>query len=262
MSIFSVSDVADFRTDYLASAAETWFPNQNWSDPFLLAKLRAAEHDAKIQLKVLLEPTKIFPFPPTDAQITALSSMPWIEEPGYDWDPNFFSSDRWGYLVTRQHPVRAVDFIRFAYPSQDTHIFEIPANWIRLDKKYGHIRIVPSSNVLLVPLDVYLLQVIGGGRSIPSAIQVQYTAGLNDVRGTLPALFDVICKMAVIKLVQDMQPAASESISADGLSQSRSVKIGDMTDAIDRILFGPKGSNGGLYTEIHGLSTTVMGIVV
>ena len=51
----------------------------------------------------------------------------------------------------------------------------------------------------------------------------------------------------------------SASISADGLSQSNSFNYKAWQDDINETLFGPKGSNGGLFTSIHGINGSVLG---
>jgi len=51
----------------------------------------------------------------------------------------------------------------------------------------------------------------------------------------------------------------SASISADGLSQSLSVDMEKYRGAIEATLFGPKGSNGGLMTAIHGIRLGMLG---
>jgi len=70
---------------------------------------------------------------------------------------------------------------------------------------------------------------------------------------------DAVLKKAALKILEDAFLPQSGSISADGLSQSMSVDMDKYHDAIDRILNGGKGSNGGLMTAIHGVRFGVMG---
>lgn len=261
MSLFTTADLTSLRNDRLVTIMQTYFPDVTLSDDYLMQKIYAAEKDVSRQLKVLFEPTVIFPYEPTQEEITALNGDPYIEEPGYDYDSHFFQGDRWGYIVTRQHPIISVEFVRMVYPDARQAFYTIPQAWLRLDKKYGHIRMVPASQTFVAPLGAFLMQALGGGSSIPSMIQVKYVAGLTDARDEWPDLIDVILKTAVLKTFQDGLFPSSESISADGLSQSRSVKIQDYEDMVNTKLFGPKGSNGGLWTAIHGIPMGVVGVL-
>ncbi|MDB5550519.1 MAG: hypothetical protein JWL86_503 [Rhizobium sp.] len=262
MSLFAAGDVAAFRAGTFAAAQTTYLSGVTFTDAFLLGQIQAAEQDVSSQLKVLLEPTVIFPYVPTDAEIAALSGKPWRDEPGYDYDPEFFRNERWGYIVSRQQPIISIEYIQFAYPSPQNLVYKIPSDWLRVDRKYGHIRMVPASSTFVAPLGAFLMQALGGGSNIPSMIQMKYTAGLNGKNDVLwPLIQDVIYKMAVLKIMQGAMIPGSVSISADGLSQSLSTKIDDYQAVIDRTLFGPKGSNGGLWTTVHGFGGGVLGVV-
>jgi hypothetical protein len=260
VSLFSESDVASLRTDRLALMAQTYLQGVSMTDAFLLGKLQAAEAEIGRQLKVLLEPTTIFSVnPPTQDQIDALAGAPFLVEPGYDYDPEFFQAERWGYLVIRQHPIISVSSILLFYPTPTAQVFAIPADWLRVDFKYGHIRMIPASSQFFAPLGAFLMQVLGGGQTIPSMIQVQYVAGLKDAKADFPDLIDVIKKKTVLSIIEDAFVPGGSSISADGLSQSVSLKMADYEDLINLKLFGPKGANGGLWTAIHGIPMAILG---
>lgn len=222
-------------------------------DPILWDALRAAEVDAEHALRVFFGPTVVLPESATDAEREALDTAGtrWIEEPGYDLESEFFMGERWGYLVTRQRPLIRVDRVRFVYPRPASGIFDIPLDWIRLDKKYGHIRFVPGSQAFAAPLSIGILQAIGGGRGIPQAIQVHYTAGLQNAAGQYPELVDLVRRMALLRLLQMQFLPASNSISADGLSESVSVDFSkeqaDIEDHLER-----------LRQVIHGVQVTFL----
>lgn len=260
MSIFTADDVAAVRKDRLVRVAQTYFPRVELSDDYLLGKLRSAEAETSRQLKVLLEPTTLFSSTPTPAQIAALGTMPYKVEPGYDYDPAFFDGERWGFLVTRQHPIISIASMVFAYPSPTTGFFSIPNAWMRIDLKYGHIRLVPASAAFEAPLGAFLMQALGAGLTIPSALQVQYVAGLSNVSDDWPDLVDVILKKAVLSIIEDNFMPSSGSISIDGMSRSLSIDTLKYEDLIDRKLFGPKGANGGLWTAIHGVTMSMLGV--
>jgi hypothetical protein len=249
--------VDEIRRDQLMAAAASVLQNVQVSDDYLWDKVRAAEADIAHTLRVPLVPTKFFPLAPSDADIAALDGMAWAIDPGYDYDPTLFERDKWGFLVTRNRPLIAVQSMRFAYPSQDRSYFEIPADWMRVDAKAGHIRLVPSSNATFYSLSAMGCGALVSGSVVPSMVQILYTAGLQDAARDYPELLDAIKKTAVLKIVGDAFLPQSGSISGDGLSQSLSVDTSKYSDAIDLIINGPKGSNGGLMTRLHGIRVAV-----
>mgnify|MGYP001213425845 CR=1 FL=1 len=251
--------IDEIRRDQLAIMAQSFFAGLTLSDDFLWQKILAAEASISHELRVPLCPTQFFPNDPSQQQIDALDGMPWAVDPGYDYDPEFFRGEKWGYIVTRQKPIISVSKVEFVYPRPDNSVYEFPLDWLRMDKKYGHMRFVPASSSFAAPLGAFMLQALGGGRTIPFAIEVTYVAGLSNVEQTYPDLIDAVKKMAVLKIIEDGFLPQSGSISADGLSQSMSADMEKYRDTIETILNGPKGSNGGLMTAIHGIRTTVLG---
>lgn len=261
MSIFTQADVARFRSDRLLALLNTYAPELAPDDTYLLGKLQAAEADIAHQLRVFLEPTKVFPYEPSSDEIAALGGTPWIEDPANDYDPEFFQGDKWGWLQTRRTPIVSVESIKIVYPQPSTSLYQIPDAWIKPDKRAGVIRLLPTAGAFTAPLAAFLMQMLGGGIVIPNVIQISYTAGLQNVRSDprWADLVDVVYKKASLLTVEDLFLPSGGSVSGDGLSQSISVKMQDYTDMIDRKLFGPKGANGGLWTVIHGIVMGALG---
>lgn len=261
MSLFTTADVETLKRR-LAPIQSRYFPTVQLDDADLLAQLKAAERTITSQLKVKLQPTTIFPYTPSQAEIDALpAGEPWDEEPGYDYSRDFFTGDKWGYLLLRSRPAIEVKSIKFSYPAPTNTVHIIPNDWIRLDKKYGHVRLVPASAAFAAPFGAFLLAALGAGRAIPSMIQVIYRAGLTDVRERWPHLLEVIYQQASLTVIKSQFLPLSGSISGDGLSQSFSFDGEKHEGLIQTALFGPKGSNGGLWTEIHGIGVGVVGPV-
>jgi hypothetical protein len=224
---------------------------------FLWSQYKAAEADASRQLRVLFEPTQIFAGDPTDDEIAALTTVsdgpepvtttvPHLVEAAYDYEPDMFQNDKWGFIVTRQKPIIAVQSIQMVFPAVASHPFDIAADWIRMDRKYGQIRIVPTGASMATPIAMHLMQIIGGGRSVPHMVRIRYTAGLTDAVNNYPDLLDVIKKMALLRIIDGMFFPQSGSISADGLSQSTSVDTQKLHDGIDDKL-------DALRDAIHGI---------
>lgn len=230
--------IADMRSDRLAMMAATLLGGAfQPTDAYLASKLKAAEADASRRLRVALEPVRVFAGEPTEAELAALpEGMPWVEESAYDYEPMAWMSDTWGYLVLRKRPVISVESMRFIHPPANT-VFEIPANWLRLDKQAGHVRVVPGMpGAGFGSLSLAAVSTMTAGRHIPDMIRIRYTAGLSNVATRWPDLIDTVKKMAVLRVVQDAYLPQSGSISADGLSESMSVDLQAYHDGIDAAL--------------------------
>lgn len=141
--------------------------------------------------------------------------------------------------MTRRSPIIAVHRLQVVYPTPMSGVFTLPNDWLRLDRKYGHIRIVPGTQLFAAPLSIGILQALGGGRGIPQAIQVWYRAGLVDPSVTHPDLVDLVRRMAVLRLLKGLFLPVSASISADGLSESQSFDLSklasDITAELERL---------------------------
>jgi len=250
MSLFSDPFDAAFalRQDRLLLASGALGNADSLSDEYLYSQLLAAEADIERALRVFLEPVEILPEGATQAERDAFDGADtrWVEEPGYDLEPDFFSGEAWGFIVTRHRPLIAVHSIKFVYPQPFTSVFQIPADWIRLDRKYGHIRLVPGTQSFAAPLSVWVMRVMGGGRTIPHMIQVRYRAGLANAARDYPDILDLVYKSAVLRILEDAFLPQSGSISADGLSQSQSWDTAKYRDLIDRRLDRLREAIGGI----------------
>ncbi len=215
-----------------------YFPGQIPSASYIYAKVLAAEADASRRLRTIFVPTVIVPegSDPSVGEAYTAADTPWEWEPAYDWNPEFFEGNQWGFMQTRQRPIIDVTGIHFVYPSTHVSMYAFPIAWIRMDKKYGHIRIVPTGNTTTLPLNAWLLQVFNGGSIIPHMIQIFYTAGLENAYQDWPQLIDTIKRMAVLRILRDQFVPQSASVSADGLSQSLSVDISKYEDMVSNEL--------------------------
>lgn len=247
--------VDQLRRDGLMIAAQNHFAGVDLDNDLIWNKLRAAESEIAHTLRVPLTPTAFFPHTPTQVEIDALNGMPWAEDPAYDFDPEMFQGEQWGFIATRNKPIVSVQSLKFIYPAAGGNTTEFPTDWLRLDKKYGQVRIVPTAGSLAAFASVAMFQ-FSGQRLIPHMVHLTYVAGINAARD-YPELVDAVKKLAVLKLIEDGFPGQSGSISADGLSQSISVDMDKYHESIDRILNGGKG-NGGLMAAIHGIRMAVM----
>lgn len=250
MTIFTnkAQVVANLRRDQLALISDSYFDASKLSDDYLYEKLLAAESELEHKLRVFLEPTVVLPDSATQADIDALeaANKRYVIDAGYDYDPEFFTGESWGFLSTRHKPIISVESMYFVYPAPHQSFYNIPDSWIRMDRKYGHIRLVPAAQSFSAPLSAFMMQAMGGGRLVPFMIHVRYTAGLKNVQQDYPEAISLVKRMCALSLLKDAMVPQSGSISADGLSQSMSVDIGKMSDVIEE--------------SIESLRDTIIGI--
>jgi hypothetical protein len=214
--------IAELRRDRLMGPASAWMAGVELSDEYLLEKLQIAEREVERQLRMFLTPVTIIPETADDAERQALdeAGVRWEEEPGYDHEARLMGGDNWGAVELRHTPVIDVQEVRFAYPDPRSTLFQVPAEWLRLDKKYGRLQLVPTMSTGTIGLSGIILSALNGGRMVPLAIQVRYRAGLRDVRRKHPDLLNVIKRLTVLDVLDDQFMTGQGSISADGLSQS------------------------------------------
>jgi hypothetical protein len=249
--------LARIRRDRLVMLAASIMPGVEVTDDYLWEKLVSAESQISHMLRVPLVPTHFFPRQPTQEQIDALSGQPWEIDQPYDYDPADYRGDRWGMITLRNKPVQEVHDAKLVYPAPTHVVLDVPNQWLRLDRKFGHLQLVPTSSPFLSPLGGLVMSHMSAGRMLPFAMEIEYTAGIQDVATKYPELVDLVQKMAVTKIVEDGFMPSSGSISADGLSQTVSVDVSKYHDDIDRMINGESGSNGGLMARLHGIRLMV-----
>jgi len=248
MSIFSrAKAIESLRRDRLASAMAN-FLEEKPSDDYLWSLVLAAERDMERAIGVWLTPREVLPDSADQAEEDALTNAGAVveREPGYDYDPSLFRGNTWGLIELRQKPIIAVHGLRFIYPGVSSSTFDVPLDWLRIDRKYGRLNIVPASSAVALPLDAFRLSVLGGGRSVPLMIQVRYSAGLQDACSKHPDLTNLVLQSAALNLVEQQFLPQSGSVSADGLSQSISLDASKYRDAVEAKVKRLKDSIGGI----------------
>lgn len=250
--------IAKMRRDRLMLLANSIMPDINVHDDYIWDKLVAAESQVSNTLRVKLQPTRFFTAPPSQEQIDALGTMPWDIDPPYDYTPDNYLGDKWGLIVTRQKPIQSIVSLKFLYPTPNNVIVDVPADWIRMDARYGQIQIVPTGTSYPTMMGGMFMSHISGGKSLPFTIALEYVAGIANAGREYPELVDAVMKLAAVKIVEDGFMPQSGSISADGLSQSVSVDVSKYEDSVDKILHGDPGTNGGLMAKINGIRMVVI----
>lgn len=231
--------IAALRRDRLLLIAQTFFPGVTLDTQYLISKLASASAFISHKLRVFLTPREMLPNTASQAEIDALTTAGNVValEPAYDYDPEFFQGNTWGFTPLRQRPVIAVHSMRFVYPTPNEVLYAIPSEWIRVDRRAGTINLLPVTASFSLPLNAFILSALGGGRMVPMFLEIRYRAGLENIAQDWPDILDIILKQTVLSIIEDfyIPSSGSDSVSADGLSQSSSVslKTQDYIDIID-----------------------------
>jgi hypothetical protein len=255
MSIFSdfkaaVDELGTVRVAMAASSPQLAAAAKLTSQGgFLARKLQAAEAKMARKLGVFLEPTEIFSVDePTEDELGALEGKPWAVEPAYDLPPDFVSVQRFGFLHLLQRPLIAVRWVKFIHPTTNQLVFEVPQQWLKVDRKYAQVSMSPAGFAGSMPVSMFALQGLMAGVSMPHMIHVRYSAGLSPTHPLLPEVQNLVLRMAALLSLQDAFPGQSESVSADGLSQSFGQDLSKHEDAID--------------ADVSGLRDAILGVMV
>ncbi|MFM0165761.1 hypothetical protein PQR39_35695 [Paraburkholderia sediminicola] len=246
---------------YINMAALT--PSMVWD------KMVAAETEAERLLKTFFDCVQVIPDMATQQEIEALEAAEtrYITIAGFDYDPALFQGERWGLMRLPYRPVQQINSVIISFPAPFLQNYTVPGEWIRIDRKNGDLNLVPTTTAATTPVGAFALVAMAGSITYPQAIQVRYSCGLTNANGQVVTSFaqqwddlvDLVKRMAIGKIMKMAYLPSSASISADGLSQSNSFNYQAWQDQINVDLFGPKGSNGGLYTSIHGINSQVLG---
>lgn len=242
------SAVNQFKNESLAFLDKS-FPVDNLTDDYIWDSLLSAEADASRRLRTFFEPTVVIPedAPADEVARLVASGTKFVQEASYDYEPNAWSGDGWGFMILRKTPVVSIDSVIFSYPKPNSNILNVNPDWIRLDHKYGHVRFVPSGPMMAYgPVSFFLMSAIAAGRHIPGMISVRYVSGLKNAAQDYPDLVTVVKRMAILRILKNAFLPQSSSISADGLSQSTSVDVGKWEEGIEQTL-------DTLNQSIHGI---------
>lgn len=147
-----------------------------------------------------------------------------IKSECHDYERNDYTN--WGYMQLWKRPIREITGMRLMYGNRPS--FEIPLDWLKIDKKGGKVQMFPSQG------NVSTLIISGTGAIYglhnfwsyaPQMWEVDYSAGMES--NEMPAnIKELIYKKACISILTvwgDLLGGAgivSQSLSIDGLSQS------------------------------------------
>lgn len=214
-------------------------------DPALLIEqLQAAEGEARRKLGIFLRPTEVFSVVAPAGEVAALEGKPYVIEPAYDMPPDWFQVGSFGMLKLNHPQVSKVTSLELRHPSYQAEAYKIPIEWVQLVGRAGLINVVAGgAGASSLPLNIFTLQAMGSGYTIPHMIRVRYTCGLTDE--FKPEVVKLVHRTAILSLLADAFTPQSGSISADGLSRSTSQDLSKHRGEIDDAF-------AGLRERIHG----------
>ncbi len=217
----------------------------------LISWIRAAEDKVERETTLLLcqswvaSPPATWPGSPQALNINVSGNAGQQQILGVDYDIadaayDFFferaKDEGWLYFMTRFRPVQSTVLdlsdwngmknIAYIYPLLNEY-FRVPPTWIVEDSVRGLIRLVPATNVMMLPLFAMQLAFMGFAQSVPGGIWVQYTAGLtpNDYRSKFSFIKQLVLAEAAIFALNVIQGtinlgAITTSVSVDSLTYS------------------------------------------
>ena len=244
----------DIRSDYLFGLIQSVRPNGDFSDTYLMNKIRQSEDGTERDLGILLQTQVIRSEGVPGLGQNVPGSNCDISEPAYDYYSNFFDGDRWGWIRLRRYPIQSVQSVVFAYPNIDNTVFTVPPSWIRVDEPFGLVRLVPDRVAVYASFSAYILSVFSGGRGIPQALFVNYTTGFGGSAGMMVNNVDLLehlKRVVLVEIARDAMLPNSFSNSADGISQNFSATLKDYREEITH-------DRKSLRDKIKGIRMTVV----
>lgn len=198
--------------------------------------LAAAKRYFERTYGVLFEPSRVIcGAVPDDKKPANPDNEPEIIRHGIDYDPQGFTGSRWHHMLLPHGPVLEVDYLALTFGTPQTQIVTFPKDWHRVSKKRWALRVYPGDTSIKtesVQLAYYLVGVASPSatRQIPQGWALYYKAGYEDVMVQEPDLAAAIGMKAIIAALPQIAmlnegALSSESVSVDGLSQSRSYPV-------------------------------------
>ena len=148
----------------------------------------------------------------------------YLDDAAYDFHFENAKDEGWMYMFYRYTPVRHVELISFIYPLMNEY-FRVPPSWIQPDKQHGLVRLVPSTNIMNLPLFSIQLAFMGFAQSIPAGLWTQYICGLSpyDYQTRFSFMKQLVLCEAAIQTLTSIQAGVNmgmttSTIHSDSLS--------------------------------------------
>src|ERR1700754_1805335 len=107
------------------------------TDDMIWDKLMASEAEAERVLKVFFNTVEVIPDDTEQFEIDRLEAAGtrYITDSNFDYNPNLFRGDAWGYMRLGYRPVHKIHKIIIRFPSPFLANYTVPHDWIKLDRK-------------------------------------------------------------------------------------------------------------------------------
>lgn len=156
-----------------------------------------------------------------------------VYDAAYDFIFPRAQDEGWMNYSLRYRPIRSLNYnlqdftpvkrLAYIYPLLN-EFFQVPPEWIITDEDKGMIRLVPATNVQMLPLFALQLSFMGFADSVPGGLWFQYTAGLTpaDYIGRYSNVLQLVLARAAIQALQTIQStinlgATQTMVGVDGL---------------------------------------------
>lgn len=212
-------------------------------DEVIARKIRAAEDFYETDLAIRLQQKKVASDPDIRGLVEGTDYD--LAEAAYPLDANGFVGDTFCYLRLNLRPVASISRLAFQLPGMRS-AFVVPPDWIKLERKYGRIQLLPITGqfgVQLLQISSLGLTMLSAGRTLPQVIFVDYVTGFTtaqlqaDHQNLLEGIL-LRASLLLFGIVGNVRSGGfqSGSLSEDGLSRSMSLpsgKYGPYSGAIE-----------------------------
>ncbi len=202
-----------------------------YPEAYLEDALKAAQAWFTRAFGVLFAPTRVVLGAVPQARLPE-DGLPILRGEGPDYEPDAWKGDRWSILKLPYGPIREVRYVALGLGGQALPpVLEFPREWWQVSRRRYALRLYPGwTSAQMVQLSGVWTGVVAGGRRIPNGWRIAYDAGFGDVLEEEPDLAWAVAARAAILLLPTLAmlqegAVASESVSVDGLSQSRSYPV-------------------------------------
>lgn len=166
------------------------------------------------------------------------------------------------YNTESYNPVKRLAYI---YPLLN-EFFQVPPNWIITDEDKGMIRLVPATNVQMLPLFALQLSFMGFADSVPGGLWFQYIAGLTpaDLISRYSHVLQLVLAHAAIMGLAAVQStinlgALSTMVGVDGLQyETKYPEAGPYSGLIKRFEKTEKDLLLAVKSKVAGPAFTVL----
>ena len=234
--------------------------------------IRQAEDQIELETSILLCQTMVAAPPAQTAQAAqSIGVIPQngapIQQLGVDYDIvdqsyDFFFSraedSGWMAEQIRFRPVKGpgpndpsgLKNYAFIYPLLNSY-YRVDPSWFVLDSDFGLLRLVPNTNIQMLPLFALQLTFQGFAQNVPGGIWLQHCAGLtpSDYSGQYSFMTQLILATAAVKVLPILQGSINFGVtsldtSVDGLAQ--------------KVMYDKNGAYAGLIATFEDMREGLM----